>query len=163
RRLQTAAIGVLALAMLGGLLGWMKQDDLREQWFWFSSVRPHVLSAAAERTLARGRTFRECAVVCPEMVVLPAGEFMMVSADEDGESAPRHKVTFGAPFAVSKFEITFEEWDACVDHGGCSRRPFDGGWGHGRQPVINVSWNDAKQYAAWLSKLTGRRYRLLSE
>jgi formylglycine-generating enzyme required for sulfatase activity len=60
--------------------------------------------------------------------------------------------------------VTFAEWDACVAAGGCNgHRPGDRGWGRGNRPVINVSWNDAKAYVAWLSRKTGKTYRLLSE
>jgi formylglycine-generating enzyme required for sulfatase activity len=59
--------------------------------------------------------------------------------------------------------VTFDEWDACIAAGGCKHRPGDEGWGRGRRPVINVSWNDAKEYVAWLSKTTGKSYRMLSE
>ena len=65
-------------------------------------------------------------------------------------------------FAVSKFEVTFDEWDACIAHGACTYWPGDNG-GRVRQPVINVSWADAQIYVNWLSKLTGRSYRLLTE
>jgi formylglycine-generating enzyme required for sulfatase activity len=65
--------------------------------------------------------------------------------------------------AVGRFEVTFAEWDACVAGGGCRKRPNDAGWGRGGQPVINVSWGDAQQYVAWLSRTTNKRYRLLSE
>jgi formylglycine-generating enzyme required for sulfatase activity len=104
----------------------------------------------------------------PEMVVVPAGSFTMGSSEsEDGHDegeGPQHNVTIARPFAVSRFAVTFEEWDACVANGGHSGyRPFDEGWGRGRRPVINVSWNDAKGYVDWLAKKTGRPYRLLSE
>ena len=60
--------------------------------------------------------------------------------------------------------MTFAEWDACVAEGGCGGyKPEDQGWGRGDRPVINVSWDDAKAYVAWLSKKTGATYRLLSE
>jgi len=72
-------------------------------------------------------------------------------------------VTIARPFAVGKFEVTFAEWDACAAAGGCKHNPGDQGWGRGRRPVINVSWHDAKEYAAWLSRKTGKAYRLLSE
>jgi formylglycine-generating enzyme required for sulfatase activity len=73
-------------------------------------------------------------------------------------------VTIGRPFAVGKFSVTFDEWDACVADGGCNGyEPSDQGWGRGRRPVINVSWNDATAYAAWLSRRTAKTYRLLSE
>jgi formylglycine-generating enzyme required for sulfatase activity len=73
-------------------------------------------------------------------------------------------VTIGKPFAVGMFAVTFNEWDACVDDGGCNGyRPSDQGWGRGRRPVINVSWDDATVYAAWLSRKIGKTYRLLTE
>ena len=94
----------------------------------------------------------------PEMVVVPAGEFTMGSNDHDSEKPP-HKVTIKAPFAVGRFAVTFAEWDAA----GLSHKPGDQGWGRGRRPVINVSWEDAKAYASWLSQKTGKAYRLLCE
>ena len=122
-----------------------------------------------------GESLRDCPD-CPEMVVVPAGSFMMGSTPAEIEAleeqfgpagwraeGPRHMVTIARPFAVGKFEVTFAEWDACVAAGGCGQRPGDEGWGRGRQPVINVSWNDAKEYAAWLSRKTGKFYRLLTE
>ena len=105
---------------------------------------------------------------CPEMVVLPAGSFTMGSPpgekERDDDEGPQRSVAIPSAFAVGKFEVTFAEWEACVADGGCSAyKPSDEGWGRGRLPVINVSWNDAKAYAAWLSKKTGKTYRLLSE
>jgi formylglycine-generating enzyme required for sulfatase activity len=99
------------------------------------------------------RSFRDCPE-CPEMVVVPAGTTWLASG---------RNVAIAAPFAVGKFEVTFEEWDACVAQGGCSHRPDDRGWGRGRQPVMNVNWDDAQAYVAWLSRKTGKPYRLLSE
>ncbi len=112
-------------------------------------------------------TFKECAN-CPEMVTVPAGSFTMGSpTSEPGRSSdegPRHRVTIARQFAVGRFEVTFDEWDACVAAGGCNGyKPSDEGWGRGRRPVINVSRDDAQAYAAWLSKKTGEPYRLLSE
>ena len=109
-----------------------------------------------------GETFRDCERGCPEMVVVPAGDFMMGSNDDDGEQPP-HKVTIKQAFAVGKYDVTFDEWDACVAARGCKTKAEDNGWSRGRQPVINVSWDDAKEYAAWLSGKTGQTYRLLSE
>jgi formylglycine-generating enzyme required for sulfatase activity len=63
--------------------------------------------------------------------------------------------------SVARFDVTFDDWDACVAYGDCS--VSDGRHGHGRQPVINVTWDDARNYAAWLSRMTGKPYRLLSE
>src|SRR5262249_32283427 len=71
---------------------------------------------------------------------------------------------FAHSFAVGAFAVTFDEWDACVADGGCDAyRPSDQGWGRGRRPVINVSWHDAQTYVEWLSRKTGKTYRLLSE
>ncbi len=115
----------------------------------------------------KGSRFKDCEV-CPEMVVIPAGEYVMGSpAGEEqtgGANGPQHRVRIGRPIAVGKYGVTFEEWDACVSGGGCGGyRPGDGGWGRGRRPVVNVNWDDAKAYVAWLSEKTGKRYRLLSE
>jgi formylglycine-generating enzyme required for sulfatase activity len=114
-----------------------------------------------------GQSFRDCPE-CPEMAVIPAGSFMMGSPKSDIDSVeeelPSHKVTFSMPFAAGKFAVKFEEWDACLADGGCSGyKPDDAGKGRGNWPAINVSWNDAKAYIAWLSKKTGKPYRLLSE
>ena len=103
-----------------------------------------------------------------ELVVVPAGSYQMGSpaSEEDrlNLEGPVHRVTIAQPFAVGVYEVTFAEWDACVSGGGCNgHRPTDGGWGRGRQPVINVNWADAQAYVAWLSRETGQRYRLPSE
>ena len=58
------------------------------------------------------------------------------------------------PFAVSKYKLTFAEWDACAAQGGCNAYVLDSGFGRGRQPVINVGWDEAKEYVAWLSSIT---------
>ena len=114
-----------------------------------------------------GRVFRDCDG-CPEMVVIPAGEFRMgSSAAEEGRSdneGPQHRVTLRS-FALGVTEVTFDEWDACVRGGGCggNRRPDDEGWGRGARPVINVNWEDAQAYVSWLSGATGAAYRLPSE
>ena len=65
--------------------------------------------------------------------------------------------------AVDKVQVTFDEWDACVAYGDCTPVVNDNGWGRGRRPVINVAWDDARRYAAWLSKMTDKPYRLLSD
>jgi formylglycine-generating enzyme required for sulfatase activity len=127
---------------------------------------------AEEVDMKPGRVFRDCAE-CPEMVVVPAGSFMMgTPASEerrDQNERPQHRVTFARPFAVGKFEVTFAEWDACVAAGGCSHRPgdkgpSDKGWGRGRRPVIDVSWeNITMEYLPWLSRKAGKTYRLMSE
>ena len=170
-----ALFSVLAIVIFAGLIGWLNQDYLREQVRQFvtirpylqTQVRPYVLAPEREQTLKPKDTFRECAKNCPEMVVVPAGEFIMGSpANEKGRNdkeGPQHKVVFAKPFAVSKFEVTFDEWDTCVDYGDCAPGISDSGYGRGRKPVINVTWAEAQRYVAWLSRITGKTYRLLSE
>lgn len=122
------------------------------------------LAAAAQEP---GQTFRDCRG-CPLMVVVPSGDYTMGSPDaEDGRyriEGPRHRVAIASPFAVGVHEVTFEEWDACVRAGGCGgHSPGDEGWGRGRRPAINVSWEDANGFVQWLSRETGENYRLLAE
>jgi formylglycine-generating enzyme required for sulfatase activity/KaiC/GvpD/RAD55 family RecA-like ATPase len=106
--------------------------------------------------------------VLPEMVVIhpdPAG-FLMGSPEEDNEAwdeeRPPHQVVFQKPFAIGKYEVTFEEYDKFAYDTG-RRPPSDSGFGGGKRPVINVSWDDARDYAVWLSKKTRKRYRLPTE
>ena len=117
----------------------------------------------ADTLMRDGKEFKDCRV-CPEMVFVPPGSFTMGSEDAGETEQPEHRVTIPAPLAVGKYEVTFAEWDACVRDGGCeSYRPPDHGWGRGRWPVIEVTWGQAKAYTEWLSRKTGREYRLLSE
>ena len=114
-----------------------------------------------------GSTFADCEG-CPDMVAVPGGRFLMGAAkSEKGRQKsedPQHEVTVAEPFAVSKYEVTFDEWEACALEGACANyRPQDGGWGRGRRPVIYVSFDDAKAYVEWLRQKTGKPYRLLSE
>ncbi len=126
-----------------------------------------VLTADNERAIAvkPASEFKECANGCPVMVVLPPGKFIMGSLKNesglDASERPQREVTITKPFAISKFEVTFDNWDACVAATACREVPDS--WGRGRMPVINVSWRDAKQYVGWLSRSTGKDYRLLSE
>lgn len=132
---------------------------------------------AQAQTRSPGQVFRDCSDVCPEMVVVPPGSLAMATWTPE-EGPVTKTVTFARPFAVGRFEITFAEWDACVAEDGCPRwvavqaigqiwnrefPAYDEGRGRGRQPVINVSWNDAQGYLRWLSTRTGQPYRLLSE
>ena len=109
---------------------------------------------------------REDCDVCPEMVALRGDTFAMGSPPKevdrtDGEG-PQRQVTI-KPFAIGKHEVTFAEWDACIAAGGCNGYRPDDRWGRGSQPVINVSWQDAQAYVSWLSKQTGKPYRLPTE
>ncbi len=98
----------------------------------------------------------------PEMVNIQPGEFWMGSRDDDPEGKLYRQVKIVKPFAISKYEVTFREYDQfALDTGG--HPPSDEGWGRGQQPVINVSWEDAVAYASWLSEKTGGHYRLPTE
>ncbi len=113
---------------------------------------------------AVGSVFTDCPE-CPDMVVLPAGDFIQGSDKvESGhvDEKPQRKVTIARPLAVSKFETTFAQWDACVADGKCPKAD-DAGFGRGQFPAVNIAWPEAKAYAAWLSAKTGKSYRLLSE
>ena len=112
---------------------------------WVSSAV--VPGAGHAQEMEACTVFRDCEV-CPEMVVVPAGSFMMGSP-ENADEMPIHRVTIGEPFAVGKYEVTFNEWDACVADGGCyGHRPDDRGWGRGNRPVMNVHWNHVQTYTA---------------
>jgi len=105
------------------------------------------------------------------MVVIPGGEFWMGSQeDEVGRNeweGPQHKVAIDYDFAVGRFPVTFDEWDAFYADDGPSRVPYHDHsqycWPKGRRAVVGVSWLDAQQYVLWLSEKSGKAYRLLSE
>lgn len=135
--------------------------------------------STSRSSYAIGSTFRDTlsdGSEGPEMVVIPAGSFMMgAPASEEGRDdheGPQRTVTISKPFAVGKFEVTWAEWEACVLDGNCEDNSNkennwgengDAGWGRGNRPVINVSWEDAGSYVSWLSEKTGKKYSLLSE
>ena len=151
----SATIAILVLAVCG----WWRYEE------WLSSDPSlKLLTKYAEQALKASDTFAECAT-CPTMVVVPAGDFVMGSPESeigrDKNESPQHQVTIAKPFAVSKFEVTIGQWDACVNAGACRRieviLPDKG------RPMEEVSWYDAKGYAKWLSNKTGKSYRLLTE
>jgi len=130
-----------------------------------ASTRTPAPSAATPAEPVRsdtrpGNAFRDCEG-CPEMVIVPAGSFDMGS-NADYES-PVHRVSFARQFAIGRHEVTFDEWDRCVEDQGCEPQPDDRGWGRGDHPVINVTWDEAKAFTAWLSEKSGQTYRLPSE
>ncbi len=174
RRRVQILIGVPVLAIVAVLIGWLNQGYVLAQWRWFTVIKPYmktqvqpfVLGSDKERALKPKDSFKECAKDCPEMVVIPAGSFTMGSPPNEKDRAehegPQHTVVLDKPFAVAKFETTFDDWGACVDYGDCPR-VGDSGFGRGLRPVINVTWDDAQRYVVWLSRMTGKTYRLLTE
>ena len=100
-----------------------------------------------------------------EMVEIPGGTFRMGDLSGDGRKneRPVHSVTLPA-FRMSKYEVTFDQWDTCVADGGCQNyTPSDNGWGRGNRPVINVSWYDIRSFIFWLNSKTATGYRLPTE
>jgi formylglycine-generating enzyme required for sulfatase activity len=96
----------------------------------------------------------------PNMVIIPAGWFLMGGKNKTEQ--PLHTVTITKPFALGKYPVTFAEYDLFAE-ATSKTKPEDGDWGRENRPVINVSWHDAMAYAEWLSRLTGKHYRLPSE
>ncbi len=136
-------------------------------------MRPAAASQSATDQLLRGAEnaapgdmFRDCEI-CPVMVVIPPGAFEMgAPPGEKGRKdaeGPLHPVTIEAPFAIGKYEISFDEWEACVAAGACRFRPSDESWGRGSRPVINVQWREVQDFLAWLSETSGESYRLPTE
>jgi formylglycine-generating enzyme required for sulfatase activity len=174
--------GFVALAGAGGIAWWLTQPGPAAEppapGYSIAEPKPseplvETAPSAPERTSAASieagearEAMRDCAE-CPEMVLVSAGEFTMGSppgeAGRDYDEGPQRKVTLAEPFWAGKYEVTFAEWDACVAAGGCSSKPDDAGWGRDNRPVVNVNWNDAKEYVGWLSEKTGKAYRLMSE
>ena len=124
------------------------------------------------------REFRDCPA-CPLMIELPPGRYLMGRPDGEEErlgmnrnpdrvqfsrdaERPHLEVEIDYRLALGKYEVTFNEWDHCVDSGGCTYKPTDRGWGRGNRPVIHVSRLDAEEYIAWLRDVTGEAYRLPS-
>ena len=133
----------------------------------FPEQRIQPLTPEIEQALLPKDSFRECDV-CPEMVVVPKGSFMMgtpiAEVDRAKGEDPLHRVSFAKPFAVGRFTISFDDWDACLADGGCGGiKGDDRGFGRGRLPAQGINFEAAKSYLAWLSKKVGRTYRLLSE
>jgi formylglycine-generating enzyme required for sulfatase activity len=182
RKLRMALIAAVGAGSItiATLLIVANREQIQDEWNWMTVMQPyraaefdgHALTLEGEHALKHGDSFRECAKDCPEMVVVPAGAFWMGSPDgtkgaaEEGRydnEGPLHTVTISDTFAVAKKDVTFAEWDACANVGGCAKDIEDFGAGRGDHPVVGVTFDDAQRYAAWLSLMTGRTYRLLSE
>jgi len=108
-----------------------------------------------------GPEIRDCPA-CPVLVALPADAFTMGNNASDPSEKPAHQVRIGAPFAIGKFEVTVQQWNACADAGGCpkvAQAPNT----PGNAPMRDVSWDDAQQYIKWLTSVSGKPYRLPTE
>ena len=187
RRLLVGTAIVMGISVAIGSLAYAFEFELRREWARQVDYARLALDEEALSALAPGETFRECAAagMCPEMVVVPAGDFIMGSPDgEPGRftsEGPLREVTVNR-FAVGKFEITHEEWARCValtdqsallatepqePRTGCAPLS-DSGFGTGSYPAINLNWHDAQGYLRWLNAMVSGDpeagpYRLLSE
>jgi formylglycine-generating enzyme required for sulfatase activity len=156
-----ALVGGSAAALVAIVASWKNEEWLKERVY--AAINVTALTTARERLLKPKDAFRECAK-CPEMIVVPAGSFTL-GWGGIWKELPLRSVTFKKPFAISKFEVTFEQWTACVVHGRCDPAVSDqkGENQRGWHSVGNLSWNDTQIYVKWLSRITGRNYRLLAE
>ena len=116
-RIQASA-AIVAVLAIAGLAAWWNQAWLRVHVYLVTSVHP--MTVKHEQALKAGDSFNECAD-CPEMVVVPAGGFTMGSPPGKGYDTerPQHAITIAKAFAVSKYELTFAEWDVCWAQGAC--------------------------------------------
>jgi formylglycine-generating enzyme required for sulfatase activity len=111
---------------------------------------------------ASSAPIRDCQV-CPELVLIPVGTMTMGAADGFAFETPLREVTIAKPFYIGRREVTFDEWDACLAEGGCQYRPGDRGQGRGLRPAVDLDWNDAQAFVIWLTRKTGKNYRLPTE
>jgi formylglycine-generating enzyme required for sulfatase activity len=164
-------VGCLIAALLAGLAAW-KHKQLKDEFFRVTAVQ-----ALTRAQMLDKRTFSEC-TGCPDMVVVDPGSFIMGATPNEGglnneegpnkgtplhpEEQPQHNVTINYSFAVSKSELTFDQWAVCVSYGGCNSLSTNS-FGGGPQPVISVTWTQANDYVKWLNRVTGGKYRLLTE
>ncbi len=133
--------------------------------FNFSIAFPFVFALTAMATDVDFEYFRDCSD-CPTLVKIPAGEYAMgmppVFQGRPYDKGEMRRIVIEKPFAIGAFEVTFEQWDKCVEAGACVKTD-DRDWGRGRRPVINVSWEQAVKYTKWLRHVTKKRYRLPTE
>ncbi len=144
-----------------------KADEEKRRQAELKQEKPSQKPIETPSILSAGKVFRDRLAngrEGPEMVVAPAGSFRMGDVQGGGSRAeiPVRTVNIQKPFAIGRYEMTFDEYDQFAE---ATNRPLpnDFGWGRGRRPVINVSWQDAVAYAKWLSEQTGKRYRLPTE
>ncbi len=166
RRVVAASMFTLLIGIILGLVGWINQTYIADQWRWYTVTLPyarsqvwaHILTAAQEQALKPGDSFKECAQDCPEMVIVPAGSYRM--GGSLAVEQPQHTVIIAKPFAVSDFRRLGRvrvrrrlQWLQ-------ARRQRLGPW---KAASDERQLDDAQQYIKWLSTVTGKAYRLLSE
>ncbi len=163
------------------LIGWKSNQEHAGLAELLNSLRPHLNGHTPEpvtktqpdqpvSTIAYPRkTYRDQLKVGgegPLMVNIPAGRFMMGSPPDEPKrhdtEAPQHDVQIAKPFAMGVYVVTFDDYDYFCKNTQ-RKKPGSQGWGREKRPVINVSWEDARDYCMWLSEQTGRDYRLPSE
>jgi formylglycine-generating enzyme required for sulfatase activity len=161
---------VLVAALCAGVSSLV---GIYQQWFqpirdyFFPTIVAPITPAPSPQALPQGQApqigegFRDCAD-CPEVVMLPAGDFEMGDTTSL-YSQPVHHVRVGQPFALAKYPVTRGEYARFVQATGRTAPPSLGFPQSDRDPVVNVSWYDAKAYVAWLSRTTGKGYRLPTE
>ena len=141
-----------------------------------ASLMPGAVQAAAPAP--PGKIFKDCKD-CPEMVVLPTGTFTMGTPDNEvgrePDEGPLHPVTFAKPLAISRFQVLAGEWDAYLRDSGYVMPDGDTRPGReckagvpryertARHPAVCMDFPEVNAYVAWLSKKTGKHYRLVSE
>jgi formylglycine-generating enzyme required for sulfatase activity len=174
-----AGIGALVLASLG-VAGYVAFKSRSKPVVAMAVAVTKVASAPA--TLTPGEVFRDCPA-CPLMKVLPRGEFMQGSAASDADTQrfelPQHKVSIREPFTMGVYDVTVNEYSqfvadsgygiiGCALYAGIWRTSGEVSWKNAvaaqtpQHPVTCVSWQDARQFALWLSQRTGHTYRLPS-
>ncbi|MFM0326022.1 SUMF1/EgtB/PvdO family nonheme iron enzyme [Caballeronia glebae] len=125
---------------------------------------PAAITTKPAAKTASGSEIKDCPA-CPVLIPLAAGSFTMGSNNDDPAEKPPHRVSVGRAFAIGKYEVTVEQWNACADAGACTRVAPEGEStpAPGNAPMRNVSWDDAQVYVKWLSKVGGKPYRLPTE
>lgn len=118
-------------------------------------------STAAMPASPGDHEIKDCAA-CPALIAVNPGTFTMGTNADDPSEKPAHRVTIGHAFALAKYAVTVAQWNACVAAGACPRLGSDGA-SVPNAPVHDVSWDDAQQYLKWLTKLSGKPYRLPTE
>jgi serine/threonine-protein kinase len=133
-----------------------KPESYEKLQFPFKAIEPKAEKTYKDDSECWEAVFHNEAV----MIYIPEGKFTMGSNDGDKDEKP-HEVNLDG-YWIGKYEVTFDQYDKyCAETG--KERPDDEGWGRGKRPVINISWNDAEDYCKWLSDKTELTFRLPTE